>query len=258
MEYITRAESGLVAPTSISPISLSLGIFDHWTAGPTDQTVREIQQFHMGPERGWTDIAYSWLVDTRGNIYEGRGWGRAGAHTKGFNSTSHAVCAICGSDGEVTDLLLDGMAQVMHEHDRRYGTGFHLPHRDAAGASTACPGDKIAGWVRGGFHTPDGGFTMGQMEQIAKWEHDTRRLILSGQVRAEEMHREAMLAEWRTRKVIRGDVAAQEASKTGVGSFHVPEDDPDADVIVQAEDADFIAIEGKRQLAELDMVPHTD
>lgn len=258
MEYVTRRESGLVAPTSISLISRSLGIFDHWTAGSINQSVREIQRFHM-EGRGWTDIAYSWLVDVEGTIYEGRGWGRAGAHTAGYNSVSHAVCAIAGTDSDITEAMLDGMATVMHEHDRLYGEGFHLPHRDARGAATACPGDRITAWVHGGF--PGGNDVSEQriIDAVAGFEHDTRRLILGGQVRAEEMHREAMVAEWRTRKLVKA--LAPKASAKALdaylgsveGTFHVPEDDEDRDLIVLAEDADFIATEGKRQLAELDV-----
>jgi hypothetical protein len=244
----------LVAPTSIAPISFSFGMFVHWTAAPPSQTVREIQQFHMGPSRGWTDIAYSWLVDQRGNIHEGRGWGRAGAHTAGYNSTFHAVCAIAGEDGQITEPMMDAIVEVVNEHDRRYGHGNHRPHR-AVGA-TACPGDKLAGWVTaGGLLRPiDGGFTVAEMDTIAGWFHDTRRLILQGQIRAEEMHRQQMVAEWRTRKILRGE---HEAASEQALSFATAED-TDAEVAQAHADSRFLVIEGQRQLAELDAIPVSD
>ena len=40
---------------------------------------------------GWDDIGYSFLAGDDGNIYEGRGWDRVGAHTKGYNSRGLAV-----------------------------------------------------------------------------------------------------------------------------------------------------------------------
>ena len=40
---------------------------------------------------GWSDIGYSFLVGGDGNVYEGRGWGREGAHTFGYNSVSYAA-----------------------------------------------------------------------------------------------------------------------------------------------------------------------
>ena len=37
---------------------------------------------------GWADIGYNFLVGEDGNVYEGRGWTLAGAHTYGYNSQS--------------------------------------------------------------------------------------------------------------------------------------------------------------------------
>ena len=69
-------------------MSRSLGVYVHHSAGPQQQTVRTIQNFHMD-SRGWSDIAYNWLVNDQGDIFEGRGWGIVGGATKNENSTSH-------------------------------------------------------------------------------------------------------------------------------------------------------------------------
>lgn len=53
--------------------------------------VRQCQKYH-GDTNGWGDIGYSFLVDQLGNIYEGRGWFRTGAHTYGFNSVGYGIC----------------------------------------------------------------------------------------------------------------------------------------------------------------------
>src|SRR5690606_41224448 len=55
--------------------------------------VRAHQAFHMDT-RGWTDIAYSFLIDADGRIFEGRGPGVAGGHTAGDNTKSHAICLL--------------------------------------------------------------------------------------------------------------------------------------------------------------------
>lgn len=59
--------------------------------------MRSIQAFHMDG-RGWSDIAYNFVVDKYGGIWEGRGGGidRAviGAHSMGFNTTSVGVMVI--------------------------------------------------------------------------------------------------------------------------------------------------------------------
>lgn len=42
--------------------------------------------------QGWGDIGYSWCVDDQGNIFEGRGWWKTGAHTYGYNSRGYGIC----------------------------------------------------------------------------------------------------------------------------------------------------------------------
>ncbi|XP_038118226.1 peptidoglycan-recognition protein SD [Culex quinquefasciatus] len=57
--------------------------------------VSRIQRFHMAPDsKNFSDIAYNFLVGADGNIYEGRGWDKRGAHTKGFNKDSICVAFI--------------------------------------------------------------------------------------------------------------------------------------------------------------------
>lgn len=43
---------------------------------------RIIQTFHI-ESRSWDDIGYNWLIGGDGQVYEGRGWNKQGAHTKG-------------------------------------------------------------------------------------------------------------------------------------------------------------------------------
>lgn len=42
----------------------------------------------------WSDIGYNFLVGEDGNVYEGRGWGKKGAHTKPYNGKSIGICVI--------------------------------------------------------------------------------------------------------------------------------------------------------------------
>lgn len=44
--------------------------------------------------RNWDDIGYNFLVGGDGNVYEGRGWDKQGAHTKGFNVDSICIAFI--------------------------------------------------------------------------------------------------------------------------------------------------------------------
>lgn len=107
--------------------------------------IRQIQNFHMD-SKGWSDIAYSFLVDIYGGIWEGRGAGIAGGHTKDHNQISHAISAIGNFDAtNPPQAMLNSIAALTaHGHAQGWWpaqiTG---GHRQASGASTACPGRHL-------------------------------------------------------------------------------------------------------------------
>jgi hypothetical protein len=106
--------------------------------------VRAIQAYHMD-SRGWRDIAYSWLVDDDGTIYEGRGTGVAGGHTQGDNSRSHAICLMGDFEKRLpTRSAVDSLVWLAR-HGAQLGWWYPTlgGHRDASGAQTACPGRHL-------------------------------------------------------------------------------------------------------------------
>lgn len=56
--------------------------------------VRQIQTLHINSDYIGDDIGYNFLVGGDGAAYEGRGWDKIGAHTKGYNSRSIGVAFI--------------------------------------------------------------------------------------------------------------------------------------------------------------------
>ncbi|XP_035785875.1 peptidoglycan-recognition protein LE-like isoform X8 [Anopheles albimanus] len=54
--------------------------------------VRFIQNIHYN--QGFADIGYNFLVGGDGQVYEGRGWNKQGAHTKGYNGISQGIAFI--------------------------------------------------------------------------------------------------------------------------------------------------------------------
>ena len=218
MKYRTRADNGLRPPTSITRIDGSDGIFVHWTAGPATQTVAQIQAFHMDT-RGWTDIAYSWLVDQQGRIHEGRGWGRAGGHTEGYNSSHHAVCAILGpGDGPPTPAMYDGLSTVIDEHHRLYGPGTVRPHN--AVSSTACPGPDLTAFANNYTAHSQEEMTMAQIDELLKAHQDTRRLVLTLAIEEEQREQARLRGEWRFRRQVRDAL--------GLGAATVDDPEPPA------------------------------
>jgi hypothetical protein len=158
INIITRAEWGARPPKS-TPKSIfipSPKLYLHHAAGailPGDdsvsnldlQRIRSIQNFHMD-SRGWNDIAYSFLMDADGYVFEGRGAGIQGGHTEGQNTVSHAICVMGNYDSQPVDSdLIPRLADLVnHGHERGWWPlGFTGGHRDAPGAATSCPGKNL-------------------------------------------------------------------------------------------------------------------
>lgn len=106
--------------------------------------VRAIQRYHQD-SKGWNDIAYSFLIDPDGTIYEGRGAGISGAHTEGDNDESHAICLMGNFEGAepTVQALTSLVALARHGQDRGWWVPTLGGHRDAPGAQTACPGHHL-------------------------------------------------------------------------------------------------------------------
>lgn len=102
---------------------------------------------------GWSDIAYSWLVDQNGTIWEGRGWGRAGGHTENYNFISHAVCWMGGPNETPTPKALASIAAVLREAERMYGFQTVGPHNSVN--ATGCPGPFLTEWCKTWRETED-------------------------------------------------------------------------------------------------------
>lgn len=103
--------------------------------------MRAVQRYHMDTKR-WNDFAYSFAVDDDGEIYEGRGFGIAGGHTKGRNTVSHAIVFMGNLDARQPTEAAMASARWLIQEGIRQGAwrGVTGGHRDAPGARTACPG----------------------------------------------------------------------------------------------------------------------
>jgi uncharacterized protein YraI len=117
------------------------------------EAMRAVYYYHA-ITRGWGDIAYNYLVDRFGNIYEGRVGGQnvVGSHAYLYNSGSSGVCLI--GNFLVQDMSVNAkaslvaiLAWVVRDLDPLGASDFwvkpNLPtissHRDVN--ATTCPGD---------------------------------------------------------------------------------------------------------------------
>lgn len=150
MDIISRGQWGARDPRNRSTVSWAQRreVVVHYSEGPTNQSVRSIQNFHMDG-RNWADIGYNFLVDTEGRIYEGRGWLVVGAHAPDHNTSGIGVCMI-GRNGDSTPAAKRAIRWLYDEAARRAGRSLKkLGHRDVF--PTSCPGDELYAWVRAGM-----------------------------------------------------------------------------------------------------------
>ncbi|XP_064640049.1 peptidoglycan recognition protein 1-like [Lineus longissimus] len=166
---VTRQGWHARPPKSTSPLNTPVGmVFIHHSAmmrcsdvNTCAAQVRAIQNFHMDV-RGWDDIGYSFLVGEDGNVYEGRGWDRIGAHTYGYNDVAIGIC-VMGDFTTVTPntQALDAVKNLIAcgVRDSKVTTDYKLyGHRDSKKSHTECPGqafyDLIRGWPHYDTHGP--------------------------------------------------------------------------------------------------------
>ena len=99
-------------------------------------------------------LSYSWLVHPDGTILQGQD-GHVGAHTRGQNSTSEAICCIGNFEtSQPTEEMCASIALILSVRGKPLLGG----HSDAPAAATACPGKHLYAAI-GGIR-----------ENAAKWE----------------------------------------------------------------------------------------
>jgi peptidoglycan hydrolase-like protein with peptidoglycan-binding domain len=171
VQVIDRNQWGARPPVDrrFVPWSERRGFTVHYSAGPSSQTPRAIQNYHMD-SRGWWDIGYNFLVDTYGRVYVGRGFDVEGSHATSYNRSHIGMCFI-GGNGQATPAAKRAFVAVYLEACSRAGRMLSKTfHGGLAGHATACPGADLRGWVQAGmpisgsghyYQEPSGGSSSG-------------------------------------------------------------------------------------------------
>jgi hypothetical protein len=148
---IHRAEWGAKPPTGpyqhheIKTIAIHhQGVF----AGPNQDArrrLRTMQAFHQSKKRGFVDIAYHFIIDRNGNLYEGRPVSAPGETRTDYNPNGHLLICLLG-DFNVQEPTEQQLSTVTALIQWSLLT-FHLSrdavkgHRDFA--HTDCPGKNL-------------------------------------------------------------------------------------------------------------------
>ena len=115
----------------------------HHSALPLSDGPYEIQQLHFNQKR-YADIAYHFIIDEEGNIYEGRDIHARGAHTGGYNTGSVGVVLL--GNFEVinpTQSQLDALRDLLFVLKQEYKVTHLAGHKDFNPGVTLCPGKKL-------------------------------------------------------------------------------------------------------------------
>lgn len=121
---------------------------------------KNTRKFHMGPERGWNDIGYSYGVCPHGYVFEGRGFGYQQAAQPGGNSTWTSCTFMTGDNESPTKEQLQTWRDLRAWLRGNKGVGAAIKgHRNFI--STSCPGGALYTMVThtssalyGGITTP--------------------------------------------------------------------------------------------------------
>ena len=151
----SRADWGSEYPRGGNVINGPVGevYVHHYNSGSSPpQTVADSMARVLGGQRyhaatqGWGDIGYSWLVDDLGNIFEGRGWWRTGAHTYGYNSKGYGICWLGDSNvSKPTHAALGAIAETVRmgiSAGALHAAPTIVAHRDRV-PDTSCCGDVM-------------------------------------------------------------------------------------------------------------------
>lgn len=112
--------------------------------------MRSYQSHHQG--NGWPDIAYHYLVDANGHVYEGRPVSAKGDTSTEYDPSGHfLVCCDGHFDQQgVPAAQLAALSDVLAWASVRFAVGPSTVagHRDYA--ATSCPGSQLAGLIADG------------------------------------------------------------------------------------------------------------
>ena len=150
---ISRAGWGSRGPKSrLTPLNKKrvVGIAVHHSGvknGPKGVTaVKAFERHHMDAN-GWNAIAYNWLIDEQGVIYEGRGAGVISAATRPYNSRTESICYTGDGDKAIPAKTQKSLTWLIADIQKRYTVKLWVKgHRELA--STSCPGNVLFDWVQ--------------------------------------------------------------------------------------------------------------
>lgn len=145
---ISRAGWGATPARDLEPHTPVRLTYHHTAASGSDvgrapERIRAYQAYHI--DQGWPDVAYHFLIDQAGRIYQGRSPDARGDTFTQYDPTGHFLPCLDGNfdEEQPSTESVAALVLVMAWACQRYGIDplTLRGHRDYA--STSCPGDSL-------------------------------------------------------------------------------------------------------------------
>lgn len=114
--------------------------------------ILKTQIWGMGKDRNWSDIPYHFLIDLRGNVFEGRNVYTAGETNTTYDPSGHLLITAMGNfeEQKISDEQLNSMINLIAYCCDRYQIAPETikGHKDYA--ETLCPGKDLYRYLEDG------------------------------------------------------------------------------------------------------------
>jgi len=187
MLYLSRTQWGAQPPkggafTQLNRRRVTGVVFHHSGVERPPHGVNAVKAYerhHLS--KGWDGIAYNWLVDETGTIFEGRGWDARGGATKGWNAKSISICYTGYGYRQPNGSVLKSFQTLVDEAEARFKKPLWVTtHRRKS--QTTCPGDWLGDWVEGGMQ-PTFNPAATDWDGIIRYVQDLKRQVTAKPVR---------------------------------------------------------------------------
>ncbi|VUD48492.1 hypothetical protein TDB9533_01244 [Thalassocella blandensis] len=127
----------------------------HCSATSPEQShidVSDIRRWHTSPPNNWSDVGYHYVICRSGDIQIGRPVERPGAHVKGFNEDSIAICLVGGvdkhkrSECNFTAPQWAALEELVSALVEKYSICRVCGHRDFPNVYKDCPSFNVRAW----------------------------------------------------------------------------------------------------------------
>jgi len=116
--------------------------------------IKNVQTWGMGKDRSWTDIPYHFLIDPKGNVYEGRNVFTEGETATDYNPNGHLLISCLGNfeEQEISEEQLSALINLIGYCCKKYQISPETiaSHKDYSN-QTDCPGKNLYMYLQNGF-----------------------------------------------------------------------------------------------------------